>query len=63
MKQAALMNFDLTWLPLTGLVIFVVCFSIYFFYTYKKSNKEFYKRAALIPLSEKPNDSETVYES
>ncbi len=50
MKQAALSQFDLTWIPLTGLVIFVVCFTLYTFWTYKKSNKAFYEKASLIPL-------------
>lgn len=58
MKQAALKHFDITWLPLTGLVIFVVCFTLYAFYTYKKSNKSFYERASFIPL----NDEKTYEE-
>lgn len=50
MKQAALSHFDITWLPLTGLIIFVVCFSLYAYWTYKKSNKGFFEQAALIPF-------------
>lgn len=50
MKQAALKNFDLTWIPITGLMIFVVCFALYAFWTYKKSNKELYDKAAMLPL-------------
>ncbi len=50
MKQAALKNFDLTWVPITGLVIFVVCFAAYTYWTYKRSNKDFYEKAASIPL-------------
>ena len=50
MKQAALKNFDLTWVPISGLVIFVVCFAAYTYWTYKKSNKDFYEKAALMPL-------------
>tara|TARA_R110002049_G_scaffold254927_1_gene430419 strand:+ start:126 stop:320 length:195 start_codon:yes stop_codon:yes gene_type:complete len=50
MKQAALKSFDITWLPITGLIIFVVCFAAYFYITYKKSNKAFYDQAALLPL-------------
>ncbi|MBH47675.1 MAG: hypothetical protein CME71_05855 [Halobacteriovorax sp.] len=52
MKQAALSQFDILWLPLTGLIIFVACFSIYTYFTYKKSNKAFYDEAASIPLKE-----------
>jgi cbb3-type cytochrome oxidase subunit 3 len=50
MKQAALKNFDLTWVPISGLVIFVVCFAAYTYWTYKKSNKDFYEKAAFMPL-------------
>lgn len=55
MKQAALKAFDLTWIPLTGLIIFVVCFGLYAFWTYKKSNKAFFDQAALIPLEDGVN--------
>jgi cbb3-type cytochrome oxidase subunit 3 len=56
MKQAVLSHFDLPWLPLTGLVIFCVCFSLYAFYTYRKSNKSYYERASLIPLEDARKD-------
>jgi len=52
MKQAVLSQFNLPWLPLTGLVLFCVCFGVYVFYTYKKSNKEYYDQAAFIPLED-----------
>lgn len=55
MKQSALKYFDITWLPLTGLIIFVACFAIFAFYTYRKSNKAYYERAALIPLNDELN--------
>jgi len=50
MKQLVLKSFDMTWVPLTGLVIFVVCFALFTYWTYKKSNKEFYMKAAFLPL-------------
>ncbi|MFP5458141.1 MAG: cbb3-type cytochrome oxidase subunit 3 [Bacteriovoracia bacterium] len=56
MKQAVLSHFDLTWIPLTGLVIFVVCFGLYTYWTFKKSNKEFFERAAGIPLDLEPRE-------
>lgn len=59
MKQAALKNFDITWLPITGLIIFVVCFAAYTYYTYRKSNKDFYDQAAQLPLSEGKPSLET----
>lgn len=52
MKQTVLSNFDLTWLPISGLVMFVICFLVYTFWTYKKSNKKVYESASLIPLEE-----------
>lgn len=52
MKQAAFTHFDLPWLPLTGLIIFVTCFAMYIYYTYKKSNKPFFEKAAQIPLDD-----------
>ncbi len=62
MKQAALKNFDITWLPITGLIIFVVCFLAYAFYTYRKSNKAYYQQAAMIPLQEEKIFSELQHE-
>jgi cbb3-type cytochrome oxidase subunit 3 len=52
MKQAALSQFNLSWLPITGLIIFVVCFSAYTYWTYKKENKAVYDQAAMLPLEE-----------
>ncbi|MBY0415211.1 MAG: cbb3-type cytochrome c oxidase subunit 3 [Bdellovibrionales bacterium] len=52
MKQDALSNFNMPWLPTTGLIIFVVCFCIYVYWTFKKENKELYDRAAMIPLED-----------
>jgi cbb3-type cytochrome oxidase subunit 3 len=52
MKQAALSQFNLPWIPITGLVIFVVCFAAYTYWTYKKENKAVYEKASLIPLEE-----------
>ena len=52
MKQQVLSQWDLPWIPLTGLVLFVVCFAAYTYWTFKKSNKEAYDQASLIPLEE-----------
>jgi cbb3-type cytochrome oxidase subunit 3 len=52
MKQAALSHFDMTWLPITGLVIFVVSFSLYTYWTFHKSNREHYREASLIPIED-----------
>lgn len=56
MKQEALKTFDLTWLPISGLIIFVLCFCLYVFFTYHKSNKAFYEQAARLPLGAEKND-------
>ena len=52
MKQAALSHFNLPWLPITGLIIFLVCFTAYTYWTYKKENKAVYDEAAMLPLEE-----------
>nr|BDT27820.1 cbb3-type cytochrome c oxidase subunit 3 [Bacteriovorax sp. HI3] len=52
MKQDALSSFDMPWLPITGLIIFVVCFAAYTYWTYKKDNKGMYDQASMIPLED-----------
>lgn len=52
MKQIVLSNFDMPWIPITGLILFVVCFSAYIYWTFKKENKKFYEQAAHIPLDD-----------
>lgn len=54
MKQAVLKNFNLTYLPLVGMAIFVIAFTAYAIWAYSKSNKELFDHVANIPL----NDSE-----
>ena len=52
MKQAVLGQFDMPWIPVTGLVLFVGCFALYTYWTFKDSNKEHYREASLIPLED-----------
>ena len=52
MKQAVLGNWDLPWLPITALIIFVVCFVVFAIWTYSKDNKAFYEKISLIPLED-----------
>lgn len=52
MKQQALSTFNMQWLPITGLVIFVVCFTAYTYWTFRKDNKEKYESAARLPMDE-----------
>lgn len=56
MKQDVLNGFDMPWLPITGLIIFVTCFMAYTYWTYKKENKELYEQRALIPLEDLTNE-------
>jgi cbb3-type cytochrome oxidase subunit 3 len=56
MKQAALSHFDMPWLPITGLIIFVICFTTYTWWTFSKRNKEIYEQVSLIPLEETLNE-------
>jgi cbb3-type cytochrome oxidase subunit 3 len=57
MKQLVLSNFDLPWIPITGLVLFVSSFIAYTYWTFKKENKALYQEASLIPLEELPKAS------
>ncbi len=52
MKQAVLSQWDMPWLPIIALLMFVVCFAVYTFWTYRKKNKKFYENVSLIPLEE-----------
>lgn len=52
MYRQVFSNFDLPWLPLTGLIIFVTCFLIFVFWTFKKENKPFYEHTSKIPLED-----------
>lgn len=52
MKQLVLSQFDMVWIPITGLILFVSCFSAYIYWTFKKENKPIYEQASLIPLDD-----------
>jgi cbb3-type cytochrome oxidase subunit 3 len=55
MYREILSQFDQPWLPITGLIIFVTCFLIFVFWTFKKENKEFYEHSSHIPLQDGVN--------
>lgn len=61
MKQAVLKHWDIPWLPISALVIFVLCFVLYTLWTYSKQNKPFYEKVSFIPL-EDPQVKGSVYE-
>lgn len=52
MKQQVLNNFDMPWLPVTALVIFVLCFVIYTLWTFKKDRLPEYVSMSKIPLDD-----------
>lgn len=52
MKQSVLSHFDMPWIPITGLVLFVVCFVAYTYWTFRKANKNHYQQASMIPLAD-----------
>lgn len=52
MKQIVLSNWDIPWLPVTALIIFLVCFMSYAYWTFKKENKPMWDQISELPLSE-----------
>ncbi len=52
MKQAVLSHWDIPWLPIVALMIFVVSFVMYTLWTFRKGQKKFYDDASHIPLEE-----------
>ncbi len=61
MKQAVLKHWDIPWLPISALVIFVLCFVLYTLWTYSKKNRPFYEKVSFIPL-EDPQVKGSSYE-
>lgn len=59
MKQEALKTFDMPWLPVTALMLFVACFAMYAWWTYRKQNRHHFERVAQIPLEDAPQISST----
>ncbi len=53
MKQEVLKAFDLPWLPVIALVLFVTSFVLYTWWTYRATNKSHYEQAGNIPLDDK----------
>jgi cbb3-type cytochrome oxidase subunit 3 len=52
MKQEILKHFDLTFLPITALVLFVVCFALYTWWTFRAENRSGYEAASRLPLED-----------
>ncbi len=43
---------EMTWLPLVALFIFVICFSLFTYWTMSKRNKIRYEEAEMLPLND-----------
>lgn len=54
MKQEVLKAWDIPWMPVTALILFVVCFSIYVWWAYRRQNQAHFERVAQIPLEDAP---------
>lgn len=52
MHTEVLENFDKLWIPITSLIIFLVCFIVFFYWTMKKDNKSFYEQSSYMPLTD-----------
>lgn len=52
MHTEVLSRWDQPIFPIIALVLFLVCFGIYFFYTMKKSNKKYYEESSFIVLED-----------
>ena len=59
MKQEALRSFDMPWLPVTALILFIVCFALYAWWTYRRQNRPYFDHVAQIPLEDAPRKSLT----
>jgi cbb3-type cytochrome oxidase subunit 3 len=52
MKQGVLMSWDLPGLSVLGLILFVLSFLFYTWWTYRQENKAVYDRIAHMPLED-----------
>lgn len=52
MKQSVLKAWDLPELSIVALVLFVVCFLLYAWWTYRRENKAIFEQVAQIPLED-----------
>ena len=52
MDKDVFTNFNQAWMPIMGLIIFLTCFLIYIYWTFKKENKKFYENTSYMPLND-----------
>ena len=58
MKSSVLANFDMTWLPLTALILFVAVFASMLLMVFRKGSSEIYQEAEQLPLTNGGNQNE-----
>ncbi len=54
MKQEVLRAWDMPWLPIVALILFVVFFGAYVFWAYRKKNQTLFQKISMIPLEDAP---------
>ncbi len=52
MHKEVLSHWDQPIFPIVALIIFLVCFAVYIYWTYKKSNKKYYEESSQIVLED-----------
>lgn len=54
MKQEVLKAWDMPWLPIVALILFVVFFAAYIIWAYRKKNQALFRKISMIPLEDAP---------
>lgn len=54
MKQEVLKAWDMPWLPVFALILFIIFFGAYIFWAYRKKNQSLFQKISMIPLNDAP---------
>lgn len=54
MKQEVLKAWDMPWLPIAALVLFIIFFGCYVIWAYRKKNQPLFQKISMIPLEDAP---------
>lgn len=54
MKQEVLKAWDMPWLPVLALILFIIFFGGYIFWAYRKKNQPLFQKISMIPLEDAP---------